>query len=418
LKTILIIYPHWPPSNLAGVHRPRLIGNFLVQLGWKVIVITVHERYYEEQLDGDLLRTVSPEIRVIKVKASDVLRIWKLRLIGDIGLRSFWGLYRTSKNLIEREKIDFIWIPIPSWYTSLIGRLLFERAKVPYGIDYIDPWVSKLAPYDKIFSRAWFSNNFAKILEPIAIKKASLISGVADSYFADVLKRNFPKKKPFTVAMPYGFDPHDHTLKLPNLEYPWNNNERVFIYAGAFLPQSILFVSSLFSALKYLRQDNLIDKEIKFYFIGTGKYRGKTIMEYAAEFKVDDLVVEIPERRPYLHILNYLSSANGVLIIGSTERHYTASKTFQCLLSGRPIFALLHEESSAADILKQCEADEYLVTYSQQMTKDELEQKTYQTLLSFLNPNNNWTPNLKALEPYSAKYSALKLARAIEKALA
>jgi hypothetical protein len=52
------------------------------------------------------------------------------------------------------------------------------------------------------------------------------------------------------------------------------------------------------------------------------------------------------------------------------------------------------------------------------MTKDELEQKTYQTLLSFLNPNNNWTPNLKALEPYSAKYSALKLARAIEKALA
>ena len=27
MKRILIIYPHWPPSNLVGVHRVRLIAN-------------------------------------------------------------------------------------------------------------------------------------------------------------------------------------------------------------------------------------------------------------------------------------------------------------------------------------------------------------------------------------------------------
>lgn len=29
MKTVLIIYPHWVPANLAGVQRPRLIVNYL-----------------------------------------------------------------------------------------------------------------------------------------------------------------------------------------------------------------------------------------------------------------------------------------------------------------------------------------------------------------------------------------------------
>ena len=48
MKNMLIIYPHWPPSNLAGVHRARLISNFLPDFGWHPIVLTVKEIYYEE----------------------------------------------------------------------------------------------------------------------------------------------------------------------------------------------------------------------------------------------------------------------------------------------------------------------------------------------------------------------------------
>ena len=48
MKTLLIIYPHWPPSNLVGVHRVRLLVNEMPAQGWKPIVLTVDPEDYEE----------------------------------------------------------------------------------------------------------------------------------------------------------------------------------------------------------------------------------------------------------------------------------------------------------------------------------------------------------------------------------
>ena len=41
MKRLLILYPHWPPSNLAGMHRARLTANFAIDAGWNVTVIAV-----------------------------------------------------------------------------------------------------------------------------------------------------------------------------------------------------------------------------------------------------------------------------------------------------------------------------------------------------------------------------------------
>ncbi|MCC5929260.1 MAG: hypothetical protein JJU28_08455 [Cyclobacteriaceae bacterium] len=70
-----------------------------------------------------------------------------------------------------------------------MGRLIHRKTKVPYGIDYIDPWVRDISG-----RRDWrhiLSNALARLLEPIAIKKASLITGVAKEYYFPALKRNF-----------------------------------------------------------------------------------------------------------------------------------------------------------------------------------------------------------------------------------
>jgi hypothetical protein len=47
-KKILIIAPHYPPSNLAAVHRSRLFAQHLPAFGWEPVILTVHEDYYEE----------------------------------------------------------------------------------------------------------------------------------------------------------------------------------------------------------------------------------------------------------------------------------------------------------------------------------------------------------------------------------
>ncbi len=443
MKKLLIIYPHWHPANLAGVHRPRLIGNYLKDFGWKPRVLTVFPEYFEEKPDPDFEKTFSSDFEVTRVKA---LKVTRPRIIGDIGLRAFFQLYKGAKKIIENEEIDFIWLPIPSFYNALLGRLLYEKCKVPYGIDYIDPWVRDLS--NQRNWRAVFSQWVARFLEPIAVKKASLISGVSFPYYEPVLQRNFPNllspktyslnsknlnpnsstpnSKPKTqnskllthVAMPYGFDPNDHKIKLDNLNFPWGNdsNKKIWMYAGAFLPNSHILMDAFFKSISNLRKNGQWDENIQLWFIGTGPYPAKRITSYAKDHSIEDIVFEKRERYPFLQILNFLSAANTVMIIGSTEKHYTASKTYQSLLSHRPVVSIFHHESSAIKVMEDCKADQFTVRYKPNMNTDDIAKSFEEVMLKRLS-EKHWNPDLSALYQYSAKESARKLVEAIEKTL-
>ncbi|MFN8256528.1 MAG: hypothetical protein U0W24_12605 [Bacteroidales bacterium] len=410
MQNLLIIYPHWPPSNLAGVHRARLIANFLPRLGWHPVILTVHPDFYEEKPDTDLVKTVSESIEVHYTKA---FRVTKPRLIGDIGLRAFYQLRKSALQLLSDKKIDFIWIPIPSFYTAILGRILHNKTGVPYGIDYIDPWVRDISNRRNL--RSLLSLIAARILEPFALKKASLVSGVAENYFKPAIKRNFKIKEPVQVAMPYGFDPDDHTIKIENIKLPWDDIKdcKPYVYAGAFLPLSGYFINELFYSLKFMKDKGKLDPRVRFFFIGTGFYSHKPISEYAIENGVEDSVIEIRDRFPYLHILNILNASKGVLLIGSTEKHYTASKTFQVLLSGKPVLAVLHHESSAVKVFNECKANNWSVEYHETKNEADFRTEMSRVLSDFLNINSDYRPDLSKIEKYSALESAKKLVEGI-----
>src|SRR3982751_5018109 len=101
MKKILIISPHFPPSNLTAVHRARFFAQHLPQNGWEPIVLMVDENYYEEELDRNLEKLLPADLRIEKVPA---MRITKPRLIGDIGLRAFSSMYKRAKQLIQTEQ--------------------------------------------------------------------------------------------------------------------------------------------------------------------------------------------------------------------------------------------------------------------------------------------------------------------------
>ena len=404
MKNLLIIYPHFPPSNLAGVHRPRLIANFLEEFDWHPIILTVKEEFYEEPLDYDLVKTVKPHVEVIK---TDARKVPKPRIYGDIGLRAFNFLKQKALEIIQERDIHFIWIPIPSFYVAVLGRILHEKTRIPYGIDYIDPWVRDISNRRNL--RFILSNLVARVLEPYAIKKASLISGVSENYFLPALKRTFKRRVPRTVAMPYGFDPDDHKIKLDNLQFPWDGkNCKPIVYAGAFLPNSVYFTEILFEIIAELK--NSLFKDFCLFFLGTGKYLHKSVSVIAKEKKVDDVVFEIKERFPYLHILNFLSEAYGIAVIGSTEKHYTASKIFQSLLSERPVFSIFHHQSLTVKILEDTNAMNFTAIYHETDTRQALKQKIKEKFIAFLTNKPTWKPNLGNLNKYSALESARKLA--------
>ena len=51
-------------------------------------------------------------------------------------------------------------------------------------------------------------------------------------------------------------------------------------------------------------------------------------------------------------MLVHLNQAGGIFILGSTEPHYTPSKSYQGVLSGKPILAVLHSNSTAVNVLR------------------------------------------------------------------
>lgn len=359
MNRILIISPHYPPSNLAAVHRSRLFAQHLPAFGWEPIILTVHEDYYEEKLDWNLHQLLPRDQRIEKVRAFNVT---KPRLIGDIGLRAFYQLRKRALQLVQQEQIAFVYIPIPSFYVSLIGPYLYRKTGVKYGIDYIDPWVHVFPGSERMFSRHWFSTQLARWLEPKAVRDASLITGVAEGYYAAVMERNPSLRgRCLSGAMPYGGEVSDHEqLKALALQpYLFKQNAKLqLVYAGAMLPKAYAPLTEIFKAIASCQD---LFAEVEFHFIGTGKTpddpEGYSIKPLAEEFGLwQDVVFEYPKRIPYLDVLVHLAAADAVFILGSTEPHYTPSKAYQAVLSGKPVLAVLHDASTAVTVLREAKA--------------------------------------------------------------
>ena len=357
MKKILILYPHFPPSNLAGVHRPRLFAQHLPSFGWEPVIVTVHEKYYEEKPDHNLSQLLPPALRIEKVTA---FRVTKPRVIGDIGLRAFFQLYKKAKQIIMSEKIDFLYIPIPSFYCALLGRWLHRTTSIPYGIDYIDPWVHRFPGSDKLLSRHWISTKVAELLEPVAVKKAVLITGVAAGYYKGVADRNpHLLQQAIFGAMPYGGEKLDHE-KLRGLHIePYLFKKKAgtlqLVYAGAMLPKAYGPLEAIFKAVS---SHPATFEKVEFIFIGTGKRvndpESYNIKPLAQQYGLwQTTVFEYAQRIPYLDVLAHLNEADGVFVLGSTEPHYTPSKVYQAVLSEKPLLAVLHTESSAKEIIEK-----------------------------------------------------------------
>lgn len=409
IKKILIISPHFPPSNLTAVHRARFFANHLPGLGWDPTILTVHEKYYEEALDWNLFKLLPKGLRIEKVNA---IKITKPRIIGDIGLRAFYSMYRRAKQLIQKEKFDFLYITIPSFYGALWGRWLHANTGIPYGIDYIDPWVHEFPGSERTFSRHWWATRVSRILEPIAVKKASLISGVAASYFSGVIERNPALKNSCEfVAIPYGSERSDHEA-VPNLNiapyiFHHESGKIKLVYAGAMLPKAYPILEKVF---KSLQQQPEIFANIEFHFIGTGKsptdIHGFNIKPMAMKYGLwEKSVFEFPARIPYLDVLVHLKEADGVFILGSTEPHYTPSKVYQAVLSKKPILAILHKESTGVGVIRNSKAG-VVVDFEEKEDLEKIEQdfvEQWKSYVAFRNEYSYDAIDQSMFEKYSAE---------------
>lgn len=421
-RRVALVSGHFPPSNLVGAQRARLWSRYLPEFGWEPVVVTGDPSRYEERPDPDLEQLVAPGLKVVHAKTMPTRPV---RLVGDIGIRSFWGCYRALARMARAREIDFVMVTIPSNFLAPVGRLMHLRHGLPFGIDYQDPWVNRWPGTDQTFSRAWGSKRLAEILEPWSVRDAALITGMAPGYVAGMLERN-PKVAECAVLayMPMGTAPEDYSLvrglgRAPFLFDPADGRFHM-IYAGALLPAGYVVLDAFLAGLRTLRERApQVAARLSVHFVGTGSSpddpKGHRVLPRAQAAGVGEMVDEHPPRIGYVDTLNHLMHSSAVLVLGSTEPHYTPSKVFQAMLSERPVFAMLHRDSTAVTMIRSAHVGEVLTLAEGELPSSEA---VAATLRAFIDDPAYETAKVdrSVFEVYSARESTRLFAEALDRA--
>ena len=419
----VLLSPYFPPSTLAGVHRARHLAKHLPAVGWQPIVLCVDEACHEERLDPGLAALVLSNVEITKVGAVP-FRLTRLAGVGEISLRAWYPLRNTLCHLLSSRPISAVLITGSPYYPMLFAREIRRRFDVPVVLDFQDPWVSSWGAVQPALSKAGLAHRLATLLEPRALRAADFVTSVSDIQNAEMLARYPWLVRSRMAAIPIGGDPDDFAaVRATKRADGAVNLEPDFIhfsYVGTFWPRAEPQIRTLFRAFARLRAgEPALASRIRLNFVGTGSQSRDTsiprVQPIAEAEGVADSVRELPSRVPYLDALSVMTRSDGILLIGSDEPHYTASKIYPTLMCGRPWLSLLHRASSAHAILSAAGGGRALAFG----TKDELAAvegplaNGLRTLA--LNPETLGVANPAAYAAYEARTIAARFAEIFDR---
>ena len=365
MKKVLIISPHFPPVNTPDMQRIRMSLPYFRGLGWEPVIICVDEQYVEGAYRDELLTETYPaDIKIYKVKAYPVKRTRKFGL-GSLSIRSFFQFRKKGNELLGSGDFDLIYFSTTAFHVCRLGPYWKKKFKVPFIIDMQDPWRNDFyldKPKSQRPPKFFISYNIDKYLEAATIPFADGIISVSEGYKNELLER-YPSLSPEKFAIiPFGASYRDFDImknnqgRFSNLSLPTGKLNIVYIGRGGHDLRFALEI--IFSAFrKGLSVSPGLFESVRFTFIGTSYApEGKgayTIKPVAKKFAVEDYVTEIPGRISYFETLNLLKRSDVLLVPGSVDTSYTASKIYPYILACKPLLAVFYYKSSVVNVLEQ-----------------------------------------------------------------
>jgi hypothetical protein len=358
-RRCLIVSPHFPPSMLAGVHRARHLAKHLPAHGWRPTILCVDPRYHIEKLDTDLANLVPANVDIVCAGAVPVRFTRAFGVAGDIGLRGYFHLRNALARQMARAPADVVLITGSPYYPMLMADWIRRRWNVPVVLDFQDPWVSRAGAAAPRWSKAALAHRLAVALEPRAVRNAAYVTSVSDLQNNEMALRYPWLDRARMAGIPIGGDPEDFdALRISATDGERSTSRMTFSYVGTALPRASPLLRGLLRGLARMRASKPeLANGLHLRFVGTSNQPNDAttfrVRPLAEAEGVTDLVTEEPARVPFLDALRILATTDVILMIGSDEPHYTASKIYPGLMSGRPFLSIFHRMSSAHEILRR-----------------------------------------------------------------
>ncbi len=415
------------------MHRVRLLIPHLKQCGVEVEVLAVNEAQVDYPSDSRLLACLPGDVPVHRVNALG-LGWKKLPGLGSIGFRAMRAIAKRGDALLAERHFDLIYFSTTVFEVHGLGARWKRMFGIPFVMDFQDPWVNdyyrehpEVRPPGGRFKYG-LMNLLHRKMEPWVLRNCSGITSVSPAYPAQ-LTRRYPWLEIDLTERGLPTHGTSHHLPVRVMPFPGDETEleRVirehtpqtifkpgdgrihWVYAGVFIPGMSGALRSLFRALLDHGSKDLLAR-LRIHFIGTCYAPGgeAVVLPLAVEFGMEHLVDERTARIAYTEVLACLRDADALLVLGSNDAGYTASKVYPYLLARKPLLAIMHEASSVVTLMKQVGGG-VCVPFSDASPGAGTVQKIAEQWLT----NDTWQRTVAldqtAFQPYTAKYQARAL---------
>ncbi len=432
MRRVLIVTPNWPPIACPDMHRVRMSLPYFSENNWEPLILKI-DPSEQEGIKDSLLEKSIPSNILTWQSGCLPKRITKLLGINNVGLRSFLHLKSLGSSIIETAKPELVFFSTTMFPLFTLGRYWQRKHGIPYILDFQDPWVSYY--YNHLNSSAppggnikyYLSQLVAQNLESFTLRQSNHVVSVSPEYPKTLCAR-YPwlKEDQFTI-LPFGAPESDFdllsSLCIRQSIFDPSDGYRHWVYVGRGGSDMAFALRILFLAIRSERDRNPTKwNSVKLHFVGTcyapSDQAIKTVEPLAQEIGIADLVEEHTDRLPYFEALQVLIDSDGILLIGSDDPSYTASKLYPCILAKKPILAVFHELSSVVDILQQCQAGQAISFRTGDKAHDLIDQASSQLrwlleLPKIYHPPTDWL----AFTPYTAREMTRKLCTVFDRCI-
>lgn len=428
------------------MQRVRLLLPYLKEAGIDSEVLAVEPDSVSSPMDPWLIDGLPSDVPIHRVRGLG-LAFRQIPGFGTLSNRAIGALKSRGNSLLNRERqpdrisirgttpapFDLIYFSTTQFGIHRLGPYWKKRFSLPFVMDYQDPWVNDYYKTNPQVSppgghlKYGVASFLAKGSERKVLSDCSGVTSVSSDYPKQLRERySFLANDWPVLVAPFPGDHRDieriaNDTSIKQQVFKPEDGNLHWVYVGRGGVDMHQALAGLFSAMADLKhhQPELLSR-IKMHFVGTSYAASgsgtKTIEPLAERYGLASCVNEITDRLPYSVAMKCLLDGSALIVPGSNDPAYTASKIYPYLLAKKPMLAIFHERSGIVKLIKSV-GGSVLATFNDQTPMEAIAREIKSRWLSNDHHRYQQPLNEAAFTPHTASCQAREFAKFFQNAL-